>query len=92
MDNILIYLTIGSLMGVVLYFTMSKVFLGKIYGAITIGIIGAILGGSFLNLPVKPVIEFLQNKGIHIDFFPTILGSIILVWIYKVISSGIKNK
>ncbi|MDH5681129.1 MAG: GlsB/YeaQ/YmgE family stress response membrane protein [Spirochaetota bacterium] len=88
--SILIYLAIGALMGTIFYFVMRKIFLGKIYGAIITGILGAILGANFLGEPVRFINSFFNKY--NVEIFPTIVGSILVIWIFKAISAGINHQ
>ena len=89
LEQILLYLTVGSVTGFMLYFLLKKVFLGSFYAAIIVGIIGAIIGGKFLSYPIAFVTEFFKKN--NIDFFAALIGSITLIWIYRTISLGLKK-
>ena len=97
--NFVIYLAIGITIGIIFYFLLRKVFLGRIYGSVIAGIIGSILGGYISSILGNP----LQNVSIYIfgDFFyksfniepiSTILGSMLLVTIFSFVSSSISKK
>ena len=77
-------------MGAIFYYIMKKVFLGKIYGAIITGVIGAILGANFLGEPIRFINTFFNKY--NVDFFSTIIGSIVVIWIFKAISAGISHQ
>ncbi len=80
-----IYLIIGIITAVFFYFLLNKQFLGDIYGGITIGIIGAILGGYLLNEPVHISYKFIKEN-FHVNLFSTLIGSIVFVWVFNLVS------
>ncbi len=89
--TLLIYMLVGALIGVVFYFTMGQSFIGKIYGAIILGIIGSITGGLLLRDPVKWIRDFFHDH-FQIEILAVILGSILLIWVSYLLSGKIQGK
>lgn len=90
MEQYFIYLAIGALSGIIFYFIMGREFLAKIYGSVIAGVIGGILGGNFLGNYVKIIEDFFNNK--KVDFMAAVIGSIIFIWILKIVSQSLHHK
>ncbi|HEO64821.1 MAG TPA: hypothetical protein ENI73_03025 [Spirochaetes bacterium] len=96
-ETLLIHVLVGSLLGVAFYFIMGRSFIGKIYGTLTIGIIGGIIGEFLFKVPIKWLRDYFHigdyfHTHFEIEIFAVILGSIILIWILYLVSAGIQRK
>ncbi len=96
-QTLLIYVLVGGLLGVVFYFIMGRAFIGKIYGTLTLGIIGGIIGGLLLKVPIKWLRDYFHigdyfHTHFEIEIFAVILGSIILIWMLYLVSAGVQRK
>lgn len=80
---IAIYFIIGIAIGCFYYFVLKKYTLGEFWGASIIGIIGAVLGGKLLGR----LIEWIDKIG-KLNSGGAIIGSLLLVWIFVLVSPG----
>jgi len=81
--SLVIYFVIGIGIGAFFFYVLKKHVLGEIWGASIVGIIGSILGGYLIGT----VFEWLKKIG-YLDAGAAILGALILVWLYALVSPG----
>ncbi|MFP4429805.1 MAG: hypothetical protein ACLFPV_00980 [Spirochaetaceae bacterium] len=86
----LTYAVIGFGAALLFYFGLKKQYLGKFWGALIVGLIGAFAGGVFA-LVFEDLIERLANLNDSVNIFPPIIVStLFLVFFGSIGSQGRK--
>ncbi len=75
----LTYITIGVAAGVFFFFVVRKPVLGKLWGALIVGLIGSFLGGLIDQLFSK-VILFLSDVN-SVNVFSALATSLLMIWL-----------
>jgi uncharacterized membrane protein YeaQ/YmgE (transglycosylase-associated protein family) len=81
------YVGIGFLSAIFIYFVLRKKVLGKFWAALLIGIIGAVLGSFLLD-------EFFRKLTdvYNVNILSALFFSCILIWVYALATPGGKEK
>jgi len=82
---ILIMVVVGTLCGLFFVKGLKKPMLGHLVGGIIIGIIGAVLGGFFLD-KLNFIFKWLLENPLHVNFFAAFAGALLFVWVFSRIS------
>ena len=78
----LVYLVIGFGVALFFYFVLRKPVIGKFWGALAIGVVGAFLGGV-IDYFFADLIDSLSNVAQAVNVFPAILLSFLILWIFS---------
>jgi hypothetical protein len=73
------YVTIGVAAAMFFFFVIKKPVLGKLWGAIIVGLIGSFLGGLFDQLFSK-VIQYLSDVN-SVNVFAALATSFVMIWL-----------
>ena len=75
----LTYVTIGLATAVFFFFVIKKPVLGKLLGAIIVGLIGSFLGGLIDQIFSK-VIQYLSDFN-SVNVFSSVATSLLMIWL-----------
>jgi len=78
-----IYIGIGFVSAVFVYFILKKHVLGKFWAAFVMGIIGSVMGGFLLDDVFKKLTDVYS-----INILSSIFLSCILIWFYSLVTPG----
>ena len=81
----LTYVTIGLASAVFFHFIIRRPLLGNFWGALIVGLVGAVLGG-LLDQLLAPVITALANFN-SVNIFAAVAISLGLIWGFSKVSS-----
>jgi len=81
-----LYVGVGFLSAIFIYFILRKSMLGKFWAALIMGIIGSVLGGFLLDDIFKILTDVYNINILASTFF-----SCILIWIYSLAAPGGKK-
>lgn len=95
--EIFAYIT-GFFLGLLLFYTLFLIakflskedFPFKVIGSIIFATLGTIIGGIYLTELVQIINKFFLEH--HIEFFASFIGSLILLFVYILISASIKKQ
>lgn len=81
-----LYVGVGFLASVFVYFILRKSVLGRFWAALIIGIIGSVMGGFLLD-------EFFRRLTdiYNINILAALFLSCVLIWFYSIIAPGSKK-
>jgi len=82
-----IYIGVGLLSAIFIYFILRKSMLGKFWAAFIMGIIGSVLGGFLLDDIFKTLTDVYNINILAATFF-----SCILIWMYSLAAPGGKRR
>jgi uncharacterized membrane protein YeaQ/YmgE (transglycosylase-associated protein family) len=75
----LTYVTIGIASAVFFFFAVKKPVLGRLWGAIVVGLVGSFLGGLIDQL-LSPVIQYLADVN-SVNVFSALATSLLMIWL-----------
>ncbi len=75
----LTYVTIGVASAVFFFFAIKKPVLGKLWGAIIVGLVGSFLGGLIDQIFSK-VIQYLSDFN-SVNVFSALTTSLLMIWL-----------
>jgi uncharacterized membrane protein YeaQ/YmgE (transglycosylase-associated protein family) len=78
-----LYIGIGFISTVFVYYILKKSVLGKFWAAFIMGIIGAVLGGFLLDEIFRRLTEVF-----NINVLSSLFLSCVLIWFYSIIAPG----
>jgi uncharacterized membrane protein YeaQ/YmgE (transglycosylase-associated protein family) len=81
----LTYAVIGFAVSIIYVYVFRRRFLGRFWGALTIGLVGSFLGGV-IDFVFDDVIRSLANFANAVNIFPALITAVILVSIFARIS------
>ncbi|KPJ87013.1 MAG: hypothetical protein AMS17_09900 [Spirochaetes bacterium DG_61] len=82
-----LYVLLGLLSTIFVYFILRRSVLGKFWAAFIIGIIGSVLGGFLLDDVFKKLTEVY-----NINVLASVFFSCVFIWFYSVVAPGGKKK
>jgi len=75
----LTYVTIGVASAVFFFFVVKKPVLGKLWGAIIVGLVGSFLGGLINEIFTK-LIQYLSDVN-SVNVFAALATSLLMIWL-----------
>jgi uncharacterized membrane protein YeaQ/YmgE (transglycosylase-associated protein family) len=78
-----LYIGIGFVSTVFVYYILKKSVLGKFWAAFVMGIVGAVLGGLLLDELFRRLTEVF-----NINVLSSLFLSCVLIWFYSIIAPG----
>jgi uncharacterized membrane protein YeaQ/YmgE (transglycosylase-associated protein family) len=75
----LTYVTIGAASAVFFFFIVKKPVLGKLWGAIIVGLVGSFLGG-LINEVFSKLIQYLSDVN-SVNVFAALATSLLMIWL-----------
>ncbi len=78
------YITVGLACALYFAFVLRKPVLGRLWGAIVVGVIGAFLGGIVDQLFAKLIEELSDFNSVNL--IAAFLGSMLLIWVLARVS------
>ena len=80
----LIYIVIGFALALFFYYVLKKKFIGKVWGAVFVGIVGSFVGGicDFFI----PQIRFFTLIFYSVNIIPSCLMAALFLWVFHKIS------
>ena len=75
----LTYVTIGVAAAVFFFFIVKKPVLGKLWGAIIVGLVGSFLGGLINEIFTK-LIQYLSDVN-SVNVFAALATSLLMIWL-----------
>jgi hypothetical protein len=75
----LTYVTIGVASAVFFFFLVKKPVLGKLWGAIIVGLVGSFLGG-LINQIFSRLIQYLSDLN-SVNVFAALATSLLMIWL-----------
>ena len=75
----LTYVTIGAASAVFFFFIVKKPVLGKLWGAIIVGLVGSFLGG-LINEIFSKFIQYLSDVN-SVNVFAALATSLLMIWL-----------
>ncbi len=82
----LTYIVIGFAITLWFYYVLRRPFLGRFWGALVLGLIGAFLGGV-VDFYFDDLIHRLANLN-NVNIFPPLITSFILMWVFSAVTDS----
>lgn len=82
-----LYIFIGFLSTIFVYFILRKSVLGRFWAAFIMGIIGSVMGGFLLDETFRRLTDVYNINVLSALFF-----SSVLIWFYSIVAPGGKRK
>jgi uncharacterized membrane protein YeaQ/YmgE (transglycosylase-associated protein family) len=82
----LIYIVIGFGLALIFYYVLRKNFIGKVWGAVIVGITGSFIGG-FVDVFIEDL-RFLAIMFYSVNIVTPCIAACLFLWIFHLISSA----
>ncbi len=82
----LTYMVIGFGITLWFYYVLRRPFLGRFWGALVLGLVGAFLGGV-IDFYFEDVLAQLANLN-NVNIFPPLITSFVLMWLFSTVASS----
>ncbi|HRP68418.1 MAG TPA: hypothetical protein PLY93_02710 [Turneriella sp.] len=92
--DLLVYVVLGAVLSWFFYYLKRLDIFGGFLGGALVAVIGAILGAFLLQVPLKFLIDALQN-GFYIsnvNVIAALIGGVASLWLLSKINNGRKRK
>ena len=78
-----LYVVVGFLSAVFVYFILNRKVLGRFWAAIIMGIVGSVLGGFLLDDVFKKLTDIY-----NVNVLAALFLSLVLIWLYSTVAPG----